>query len=151
MCAFKIFMCLHRCKSRVHRAGHRPARLFQFNINLLAYLSLLLFIRIFRSFKNLKLLELSRMCFTVQLSRFSAFLSNSNSDILSCCFLFVKNFFNFFQSLFCRFIFLSTAYLFYHRLSFFVKNFFQLFPSCSVIETEKEGFEPSRRANDLHP
>ena len=109
MCAFKIFMCLHRWKSRVHRAGHRPARLFQFNINLLAYLSLLLFIRIFRSFKILKLLELSRMCFTVQLSRFSVFLSNSNSNILSCCFLFVKNFFNFFQSLLCCSVVLSDS------------------------------------------
>jgi len=83
--------------------------LFQFNINLLAYLSLLLFIRIFRSFKNLKLLELSRMCFTVQLSRFSVFLLSSNSDILSCCFLFVKNFFNFFQSFLCCSVVLSDS------------------------------------------
>ena len=61
------------------------------------------------------------MCFTVQLSRFVV-LSNS-LFILSHSKLFVKNFFNFFSK----------------------------FSTSQKIKAEKEGFEPSRRVNDLLP
>ena len=61
------------------------------------------------------------MCFTVQLSRFVV-LSNS-LFILSHPTLFVKNFFNFFSK----------------------------FSTSQKIKAEKEGFEPSRRVNDLLP
>ena len=61
------------------------------------------------------------MCFTVQLSRFVV-LSNS-LFILSHPKLFVKNFFNFFSK----------------------------FSTSQKIKAEKEGFEPSRRVNDLLP
>ena len=70
------------------------------------------------------------MCFTVQLSRFSVFLLSSNSDILSCCFLFVKNFFNFFQSFFVLFC-SSFWQLNYSITAFHVcQHVFNFFSSC---------------------
>ena len=140
---------------------------------LLANLSLLLFLRIFRSFvfmiskKNFR-----GMCFTVQLSKIGfalPFVSNSFA-IISCRFLPVKNFFQLFWSCFCfslaatlisyhiqpavvKNFFISFLQLFVRRNSFMlsrvfsdVKNFFHFFPP-----TQKEGFEPSHGANRLYP
>ena len=62
-------------------------------------------------------------------SFFAVFLSSHNFFTLSHSFLFVKNFLGFFQIHFCD-----------------IRN-----ESSDSFQTEKEGFEPSRRANDLHP
>ena len=77
------------------------------------------------SFDKLKnFFELSRMCFTVQLSR--------------NCFIFFRRF----CLLFCDSLFILLL------IFFLVNTFFQVF---SKKKTEKEGFEPSRRFPDLHP
>ena len=101
-------------------------------------------------------------CFVFSLRR--------NSDILSHSVICVKSFLNFFDlflqaclSLFCgRFSFyhcafcLSRCFLYYFqhlqpldRLG--EKMNLNLSRSFLTNETEKEGFEPSRRVNDLHP
>ena len=70
---------------------------------LLANLSLLLFLRIFRSFVFMILKRTFEECvslFSYQRSFFALpFVSNSFA-IISCCFLFVKKFFNFFEVIF---------------------------------------------------
>ena len=141
---------------------------------LLANLSLLLFLRIFRSFVFMILKRTFEECvslFNYQRSVFALpFVSNSFA-IISCRFLPVKNFFQLFLKLF---LFLSCSnfdilshptgccqelfhffflQLFARRNSFMlsrvfsdVKNFFHFFPS-----TQKEGFEPSHGANRLYP
>ena len=76
------------------------------------------------------------MCFTVQLSMF--FAVSDSFDILSCCFDFVKNFFNFFFKKFFRsFSTLSQATLIsYHKFfsmsTTFLSFFKNLFCCCSL-------------------
>ena len=110
MCA-ENFMCLHRWNSRVHRVRYLSDEVWFGQDNYLAIFSL------FTVFKGqfleynrkplrtflLSWIKLSRIfqgCFTVQLSMFSCWFSlsphRSNSDIISCCFRFVKNFFQLF-------------------------------------------------------
>ena len=67
--------------------------------------------------KNYFFSELSRMCFTVQLSRFLSVFDSS--DILSYRFALVKNFFIFLD---CHSF--ATALLFYHVLSCLSSTFF---------------------------
>ena len=68
------------------------------------------------------------MCFTVQLSMFIAV--SDSFDILSCCFLFVKNFFNFFKFVFFLTFSVSEATLiFYHCCSQMSRTFFNFFRS----------------------
>ena len=140
---------------------------------LLANLSLLLFLRIFRSFVFMILKRTFEECvslFSYQRSFFALpFVSNSFA-IISCRFLPVKNFFSTFLKLFlflscsnfdilshptscCQELFHFFLQLFVRRNSFMlsrvfsdVKNFFHFFPS-----TQKEGFEPSHGANRLYP
>ena len=92
---------------------------------LLANLSLLLF---FKDLSIVRFYDFKKnfrgMCFTVQLSKIGfalPFVSNSFA-IISCCFLLVKKFFNFFWSCFC---FSRAATLIcYHIRPAVVKNFF---------------------------
>ena len=142
---------------------------------LLANLSLLLFLRIFRSFVFMILKRTFEECvslFSYQRSVFALpFISNSFA-IISCCFLSVKNFFQLFLKLFlflscsnfdilshptgcCQelffisfFIALCQTQLAYVITSLFrcQELFFHFFPS-----TQKEGFEPSHGANRLYP
>ena len=81
---------------------------------------------------------------------FFAVLSISNSFILSNSFAFVKNFFNlFFWISFFKPI-TNSAIL--SDVKLFVKNFFhKKYHFVFGFQTEKEGFEPSRRLPDLHP
>ena len=75
--------------------------------------------------------------------------------ILPHLFLFVKNFFKFFQNFFndfCDSLLISNSFTLSH--SFLnVKYFFEVFYffQNSKLQTEKEGFEPSRRLPDLYP
>ena len=101
-------------------------------------------------------------CFIVKLSRFClvhldcSAVVRSSFYILSHCFVFVNNFFNFFY-----FVCLSISLIFdsVDSISLVqpsVKNFFQIFSyflKYGILKkvTEKEGFEPSRRSPDLHP
>ena len=67
------------------------------------------------------------MCFTVQLSKIGfalPFVSN-NFAIISCRFLPVKNFFNFFEVVFC--FSLAATLISYHIRPAVVKNFFHFF------------------------
>ena len=66
------------------------------------------------------------MCFTVQLSMF--FAVSDSFDILSCCFDFVKNFFNFFSRSFFVLFRLCRMQLWYHTTSSFRCQ--QLFKIC---------------------
>ena len=95
---------------------------------LLANLSLLLFLRIFRSFVFMILKRTFEECvslFSYQRSFFALpFVSNSFA-IISCCFLLVKKFFNFFWSCFC--FSLAATLIFYHIQPAVVKNFFYFF------------------------
>ena len=74
--------------------------------------------------------------------------------ILPHLILFVKNFFKFFSKTFSIkfFVFvddLSTL----SQVGSFVNHFFNFlkFKIQKKLKTEKEGFEPSRRVNDLYP
>ena len=95
---------------------------------LLANLSLLLFLRIFRSFVFMILKRTFEECvslFSYQRSFFALpFVSNSFA-IISCCFLPVKNFFQLFWSCF-RFS-LAATLISYHIQPAVVKNFFYFF------------------------
>ena len=95
---------------------------------LLANLSLLLFLRIFRSFVFMILKRTFEECvslFSYQRSVFALpFVSNSFA-IISCCFLPVKNFFQLFWSCFC--FSLAATLASYHIRSAVVKNFFHFF------------------------
>ena len=76
------------------------------------------------------------MCFTVQLSMF--FAVSDSFNILSCCFDFVKNFFNFFQEVF-SFFFDSVASNFdiISQVLFDVNNFLSFFKNlfcCCSLE-----------------
>ena len=143
---------------------------------LLANLSLLLFLRIFRSFVFMILKRTFEECvslFSYQRSFFTLpFVSNSFA-IISCCFLLVKKFFQLFLKLF--FCFSRTATLIcYHIRPAVVKNFFHFFFTTFFCQTQlvytitslfrcqelfsslfhptqKEGFEPSHGANRLYP
>ena len=92
---------------------------------LLANLSLLLFLRIFRSFVFMILKRTFEECvslFSYQRSVFALpFISNSFA-IISCCFLPVKNFFQLFWSCFC--FSLAATLVAYHAYRLVVKNFF---------------------------
>ena len=75
------------------------------------------------------------MCFTVQLSRFlSFFLSATAFILISKLFLFVKNFFNFFQSFLLLSSFLTFCY-FYFSNSFILSSF-QLFVKQLFLFTD---------------
>ena len=141
---------------------------------LLANLSLLLFLRIFRSFVFMILKRTFEECvslFSYQRSLFALpFVSNSFA-IISCCFLLVKKFFQLFLKLFC--FSLAATLISYHIQPAVVKNFFHLFFTtfcqtqlvyiitslfrCQELfsslfhPTQKEGFEPSHGANRLYP
>ena len=95
---------------------------------LLANLSLLLFLRIFRSFVFMILKRTFEECvslFSYQRSVFALpFVSNSFA-IISCCFLPVKNFFQLFWSCFC--FSLAATLISYHIQPAVVKNFFHFF------------------------
>ena len=95
---------------------------------LLANLSLLLFLRIFWSFVFMILKRTFEECvslFSYQRSFFALpFVSNS-SAIISCCFLLVKKFFQLFWSCF-RFS-LAATLISYHIQPAVVKNFFYFF------------------------
>ena len=95
---------------------------------LLANLSLLLFLRIFRSFVFMILKRTFEECvslFSYQRSFFALpFVSNSFA-IISCCFLLVKKFFQLFWSCFC-FSRAATS-ICYHIQPAVVKNFFHFF------------------------
>ena len=74
--------------------------------------------------------------------------------IISRCFLFVKNFFKFFQNFLMTFVIrcLSATRLLYHIHFWMSSTFWSfLFFQNSKLQTEKEGFEPSRRLPDLYP
>ena len=76
----------------------------------------------------------------------------SNSDILSHVFLFVKNFFQVLLKQF--FMSFNQLYYYINKFSICQELFSFLFNSKLFFKkqrTEKEGFEPSHRANDLHP
>ena len=142
---------------------------------LLANLSLLLFLRIFRSFVFMILKRTFEECvslFSYQRSFFALLFVSNSFAIISCYFLLVKKFFNFFEVVFC---FSRTATLIsYHIQPAVVKNFFSfLFHNffcqtqlvytitslfrCQELfsflfhPTQKEGFEPSHGANRLYP
>ena len=95
---------------------------------LLANLSLLLFLRIFRSFVFMILKRTFEECvslFSYQRSFFALpFVSNSFA-IISCCFLLVKKFFQLFWSCFC--FSLAATLISYHIQPAVVKNFFYFF------------------------
>ena len=75
-------------------------------------------------------------------------LSVDSLFIISLAFCFVKNFFILFFKFF--FICISNSDII-SCLQFPVNIFFYLFFVFQKIKTEKEGFEPSRRVNDLLP
>ena len=142
---------------------------------LLANLSLLLFLRIFRSFVFMISKRTFEECvslFSYQRSFFALpFVSNSFA-IISCCFLLVKKFFQLFLKLFL-FLSCSNSDILSHPtgccqelFSFLFHNFFcqtqlvyiitslfrcQEFFSSLFHPTQKEGFEPSHGANRLYP
>ena len=113
---------------------------------------------LYHNFKNCVFLCLNQRIFKVVLlfsyqASYFAVLSFANSSfILSLSFLLVKNFFNSFRDLFS-----VTTYSCYHThstLSSIIFIFSSIIISQSFLRknnTEKEGFEPSHRANDLHP
>ena len=131
---------------------------------LLANLSLLLFLRIFRSFVFMILKRTFEECvslFSYQRSFFALpFVSNSFA-IISCCFLLVKKFFQLFWSCFC--FSLAATLIFYHIRPAVVKNFFISFYSSLSDATRlcyHESFQMSRtffisfhqrRRRDLNP
>ena len=141
---------------------------------LLANLSLLLFLRIFRSFVFMILKRTFEECvslFSYQRSFFALpFVSNSFA-IISCCSLLVKKFFqlflNWFSFLSCsNFDILSHPNSCCQELFYF---FFAAFCQTQLVyiitslfrcqelfyfffhPTQKEGFEPSHGANRLYP
>ena len=142
---------------------------------LLANLSLLLFLRIFRSFVFMILKRTFEECvslFSYQRSFFALpFVSNSFT-IISCCFLLVKKFFQLFLKLF---LFLSCSnfdmlshptsccqelfsFLFHNffcqtQLVYIITSLFRCQELFSFLfhPTQKEGFEPSHGANRLYP
>ena len=97
------------------------------------------------------------MCFTVQLSRFLSFFSRDSFYIISKLFLFVKNFFNFFQSFLSVVVVFRDSYIRLPHLHQLVNNFFifslgfYISVKAQRKKAEKEGFEPSHGANRLHP
>ena len=101
---------------------------------LLANLSLLLFLRIFRSFVFMILKRTFEECvslFSYQRSFFALpFVSNSFA-IISCCFLLVKKFFQLFLKLFC--FSLTATLISYHIQPAVVKNFFLFLFDSFVI------------------
>ena len=141
---------------------------------LLANLSLLLFLRIFRSFVFMILKRTFEECvslFSYQRSFFALpFVSNSFA-IISCCFLLVKKFFNFFEAVFVsllqqllyiitsnrllsRTFFISFSQLFCQtQLVYIITSLFRCQELFSFLfhPTQKEGFEPSHGANRLYP
>ena len=64
-----------------------------------------------------------------------------------------STFFNFFQTLFLMNLCLADSLFTLSRLQAFVNKFFHFFEKFIFFKkiTEKEGFEPSRRVNDLYP
>ena len=142
---------------------------------LLANLSLLLFLRIFRSFVFMILKRTFEECvslFSYQRSFFALpFISNSFA-IISCCFLLVKKFFQLFLKLFlflscsnfdilshptgcCQELFFISFHNFFcqTQLVYIITSLFrcqELFSSL-FHPTQKEGFEPSHGANRLYP
>ena len=64
------------------------------------------------------------MCFTVQLSRFLSFFSRDSFYIIPKLFLFVKNFFNFFQSFLSVVVVFRDSYIRLPHLHQLVNNFF---------------------------
>ena len=92
--------------------------------------------------KNYFFSELSRMCSTVQLSRFLSVFDSS--DILSYRFALVKNFFNFFIFLVCRSF--ATAYIGYHKF-FCLSTLFLSFYN----RRRRRDLNPRAAINDLLP
>ena len=95
---------------------------------LLANLSLLLFLRIFRSFVFMILKRTFEECvslFSYQRSFFALLFVSNSFAIISCCFLLVKKFFQLFWSCF-RFS-LAATLISYHIQPAVVKNFFYFF------------------------
>ena len=116
---------------------------------LLANLSLLLFLRIFRSFVFMILKRTFEECvslFSYQRSFFALLFVTNSFSIISCCFLLVKNFFNFFEVVFC--FSLAATLISYHIQPAVVKNFFisfsQLFLSDATRIYYHESFQMSR-------
>ena len=86
--------------------------------------------------------------------QFSFYLFRNSLFIISHFVLFVKNFFHFFSSkhFILQSLFTTTSFILSHRhaiVNNFFISFFTLFSSKK--RTEKAGFEPARRANDLYP
>ena len=95
------------------------------------------------------LLEIFQGCFTVQLSMSCCPFRDSSFSV-SLCELLVKDFFSFssWKTFTSRKIFsvaLSGDLFIILRCRLFVKHFLKLFSKAAADETEKEGFEPSRR------
>ena len=142
---------------------------------LLANLSLLLFLRIFRSFVFMILKRTFEECvslFSYQRSFFALPFVSNNFAIISYCSLLVKKFFQLFWSCFC-FSRAATS-ICYHIQPAVVKNFFHFFFTTFFCQTQlvyiitslfrcqelfsslfhptqKEGFEPSHGVNGLYP
>ena len=117
---------------------------------LLANLSLLLFLRIFRSFVFMISKRTFEECvslFSYQRSFFALpFVSNSFA-IISCCFLLVKKFFQLFWSCFC--FSLAATLVVYHIYRTVVKNFFCNF--SAFTERRRRDLNPRAATNDLLP
>ena len=100
---------------------------------LLANLSLLLFLRIFRSFVFMILKRTFEECvslFSYQRSFFALPLVSNSFAIISRCFLLVKKFFNFFEVVFC--FSRAATLIYYHTQPAVVKNFFHFFSQLFV-------------------
>ena len=106
---------------------------------LLANLSLLLFLRIFRSFVFMILKRTFEECvslFSYQRSFFALPFVSSSFAIISCCFLLVKKFFNFFSKLFLTFRLISANFDILSQLTLYCQELFSflfstVFVSCN--------------------
>ena len=113
--------------------------------------------RIFRKFHLLSKISLKVYSYVVQLSRFLSFLTCvSNSFSLSHFSVFVNCFFNLFFAV--SFFILTDSLLIISDYQSVVNYFFRnrlvrkkIIAHSEQKRAEKEGFEPSRRVNDLHP
>ena len=142
---------------------------------LLANLSLLLFLRIFRSFVFMILKRTFEECvslFSYQRSFFALPFASNSSAIISCCFSACQEVFSTFLKLFlllsrsnsdmlshptgcCQelFSFLFHNFFCQTQLVYTITSLFrcqELFSSL-FHPTQKEGFEPSHGANRLYP
>ena len=135
-----VLMKIVRSSSRTCSARFAPGQ-----NQLLANLSLLLF---FKDLSIVRFYDFKKnfrgMCFTVQLSKIGfalPFVSNSFA-IISCCFLPVKNFFNFFLKLVYVFDSSATTFASYHNSLYIVKNFFHFFDSIVFVSCNSDRIPP---------